>query len=105
MNITWLRRLSLVFALLMATSLPGHAGFALPAAAADAQASAASAAHDDFNDEPESADRQGRVDRRNRRDGARGGSRDHDNGDIVNILHGSHLPSGQRAESVVSILG
>jgi uncharacterized RDD family membrane protein YckC len=105
MNITLLRRLSLVFVLLCATSLLGHAGFALPAAAADAPASAASAAHDDFNDEPESADRQGRLDRRNRLDGARGGRRDHDNGDVVNILHGSHLPSGQRAESVVSILG
>jgi uncharacterized RDD family membrane protein YckC len=105
MNITLLRRLSLVFALLCATSLLGHAGFALPAAAADAPASAASAAHDDFNDEPESADRQGRLDRRNRLDGARAGRRDHDNGDIVNILHGSHLPNGQRAESVVSILG
>ncbi len=105
MNITLLRRLSFVFVLLCATSLLGHAGWAVPAAAADAQASAASAAHDDFNDEPESADRQGRLDRRNRLGGARRGLRDHDDGDIVNIGHASHLPSGQRAESVVSILG
>ena len=87
MNTTLLRRLSLVFVLLMATSLLGHAGFALPAAAADAQASAASAAHDDFNDEPESADRQGSLDRRNRLDGARRGGRNHDDGAIVNIGH------------------
>jgi uncharacterized RDD family membrane protein YckC len=105
MNTTLLRRLSCVLVLLCATSLLGHAGSAVPAAAADAQASAASAAHDDFNDEPESADRQGRLDRRNRLDGARRGRRDHDDGDIVNIGHASHLPSGQRAESVVSILG
>jgi uncharacterized RDD family membrane protein YckC len=105
MNIILLRRLSCVFVLLCATSLLGHAGFAARAAAADAQASAASAAHDDFNDEPESADRHGRLDRRNRLDGARRGGRDHDDGDIVNIGHGSHLPSGQRADSVVSILG
>ncbi|HMD29239.1 MAG TPA: RDD family protein [Steroidobacteraceae bacterium] len=105
MNITLLRRLSFVFVLLCATSLLCHAGSAVPAAAADAPASAASAAHDDFNDEPESADRQGRLDRRNRLGGARRRSRDHDDGDIVNIGHASHLPSGQRAESVVSILG
>ncbi len=105
MNITLLRRLSFVFVLLCATSLLGHAGSAVSAAAADAQASAASAAHDDFNDEAESADRQGRPDRRNRLGGARRGLRDHDDGDIVNIGHASHLPSGQRAESVVSILG
>src|SRR5271168_2500579 len=105
MNITLLRRLSFVFVLLCATSLLCHAGSAVPAAAADAPASAASAAHDDFNDEPESADRQGRLDRRNRLGGARRRSRDHDGGDIVNIGHASHLPSGQRAESVVSILG
>ncbi|MGO9947570.1 MAG: RDD family protein [Steroidobacteraceae bacterium] len=105
MNITLLRRLSFVFVLLCATSLLGRAGWAVPAAAADAQASAASAAHDDFNDEPESADRQGRLDRRNRLGGARRGLRDHDDGDIVNIGHASHLPGGQRAESVVSILG
>jgi uncharacterized RDD family membrane protein YckC len=102
MNITLLRRLSFVFVLLCATSLLGHAGFAVPAAAADAQASAASAAHDDFDDEPESADRQSRLERLNRL-GAR--HEDHDDGNIVNIGHGSHLPSGQRAESVVSILG
>ncbi len=105
MNTTLLRRLSFVLVLLCATSLLGHAGSAVPAAAADPQASAASAANDEFNDEPESADRQGRLDRRNRLDGARRGRRDHDDGDIVNIGHASHLPSGQRAESVVSILG
>jgi uncharacterized RDD family membrane protein YckC len=95
MNITLLRRLSFVFVLLFATSLLGHAG-AVPAAAADQQTTAASAAHDDFND--------GRPDRRNRLEW-RGRHEDHGDGDIVNIGHGSHLPSGQRADSVVSILG
>jgi uncharacterized RDD family membrane protein YckC len=100
MNMTLLRRLSLMLVLFCATSLLVHAGSVAPAAAADGQSSAASAAHDDFNDEPESADRHGRLDRHNRFD-----RRDHDDGDIVNIGHGSHLPSGQRADSVVSILG
>src|SRR5271169_5588767 len=100
MNMTLLRRLSLMFVLLCATSLLGHAGSVVPAAAAAEQSTAASAAHDDFNDEPESADRRGKLDRHNRLD-----RRDHDDGDIVNIGHGSHLPSGQRADSVVSILG
>ena len=103
MNISLLRRLSFVFVLLCATSLLGHAGQAVPAAA-DEQ-TAASAAHDDFNDEPQSADRRGRLDRRNRRDVARHGGQGQDDGDIVNIGHGSHLPSGQRADSVVSVLG
>jgi uncharacterized RDD family membrane protein YckC len=100
MNMTLLRRLGLMFALLCATSLLGHAGSVVANAAADQQSTAASAAHDDFNDEPESAARRGRLDRLNRLD-----RRDHDDGDIVNIGHASHLPSGQRADSVVSILG
>jgi uncharacterized RDD family membrane protein YckC len=101
MNISLLRRLSFVFVLLFATSLLGRAGSVVPAAAADEQAAAASAAHDDFNDEPESADRHGRLERRR----LEWRARHQDHGDIVNIGHGSHLPSGQRADSVVSILG
>jgi uncharacterized RDD family membrane protein YckC len=106
MNMSLLRRLGLMFALLCATSLLGHAGSLVPAAAADEQSTAASAAHDDFNDAPESADRHGRLERRNRPDWRnRHGGQDRDEGDIVNIGHDSHLPSGERAESVVSILG
>src|SRR6202795_310965 len=100
MNMTLLRKLSLMFALLCATSLLGVAGSVMPAAAADQQSSAASAAHDDFNDEPESADRHARLDRHNRID-----RRDHYDGDIVNIGRGRNLPSGQQADSVVSIFG
>ncbi|MGO9934776.1 MAG: RDD family protein [Steroidobacteraceae bacterium] len=101
MKITSLRRLSLVCVLLAATSLLGHATETVPPAAADAaSSSAASAAHDDFNAVPERADRLGLIERR-----GRAARRDHGDGDIVNIGRGSHLPSGQRAESVVSILG
>jgi len=105
MNNSLLRRLSFVFVLLCATSLLGHAGETAPAAATDDQ-SAASAAHGDFNDQPEPADRNGRFDRHKRLDWrSRHDWRNHDDGDIVNIGHGSHLPPGQRADSVVSILG
>jgi uncharacterized RDD family membrane protein YckC len=105
MNNSLLRRLSFAFVLLCATSLLGHAGEATPAVATDDQ-SAASAAHDDFNDQPEPADHSGRSDRHKRLDWrSRHNWRAHDDGDIVNIGHGSHLPPGQRADSVVSILG
>src|SRR5579863_8397781 len=100
MNISLLRRLGLVFVLICAASLPGRATPAAPAAAEE-QTTAASAAHDDFNDEPESADRHGRLERLERR--GRHGRRG--DGDIVNIGHDSHLPSGERAGSVVSIFG
>jgi len=109
MNTSWLRGLCILFVLLCVTSLPGLAEPGAPAAAAPAAAapaaaaveqSTASAAHDDFNDEPESTDHQDRPGH-NRRHGSLG----HDDGAIVNIGHDSHLPSGQRAESVVSILG
>src|SRR5271167_5066222 len=101
MRTSFLRPLGLVFVLLCFLSLPGLAGQAVPAAAADDRpGAAASAAHDDFNDPPDSTELHNRLDRRGGRNW-----RNHDDGDIVNIGHGSHLPAGQRAESVVSILG
>src|SRR5271169_275483 len=101
MKISLLRPLSVVFVLLCILSLPGLAGQAVPAAAADDQPSAAaSAAHDDFNDQPESTELHNRLDRHGRRNW-----RNRGDGDMVTIGHSSHLPAGQRAESVVSILG
>jgi len=73
--------------------------------AADDQASAnaPAAATDDFNDEPDQNDR---SDRRNRIESRHRHRRsDHDDGNVVSIGHSSHLQSGQKAESVVSVFG
>ena len=128
MNILILRRLSFLFTLLCITALAAHpaAVFAkrvtppaasaatapAPAAsgtpassAADDQASsnAPAAATDDFNDEPDQNDR---SDRRNRIESRHRHRRsDHDDGNVVSIGHSSHLQSGQKAESVVSVFG
>jgi uncharacterized RDD family membrane protein YckC len=123
MNMYPLRRLGFLFALLCVTAVAGHPGAALsktttpktppPAAAsaavpaADDQSTAAtpaaSADHDDFNDEPQSADRhdwRNRIEARHRRHRS-----DLDDNNIVSIGHSSHLQSGEKAESVVSIFG
>jgi uncharacterized RDD family membrane protein YckC len=72
---------------------------ATPAAAAD---------QDDFNDEPESAgrDRHGRLDWRSRIEQRHRRHRlDQDDNNIVSIGHSSHLQSGEKADSVVSVFG
>jgi uncharacterized RDD family membrane protein YckC len=127
MNMYLLRRLGFLFALLCVTAVAGHPGAALsktttpkaaPAAVAttDAASAATSDDHsaatapaadtDDFNDEPESADRHGRQDWRNRIETRHRRHRlDHDDNNIVSIGHSSHLQSGEKADAVVSVFG
>jgi uncharacterized RDD family membrane protein YckC len=126
MNISVLRRLSILFTLLCVGAVVTHPGAAVakgtapPAAvsaasASSAAASAASAADEhasaaapalndkDSSDEP---DQPGRLDwdkpiiSRHRHRWQR-----HDDGNIVNIGRSSHLEAGQKAEAVVSVLG
>jgi uncharacterized RDD family membrane protein YckC len=127
MNMYLLRRLWFLFALLCVTAVASHPGAAqsktatskttAPAAAAttDAASTATTSDHsatavpaaadtDDFNDEPESVDRHGRLDWRNRIETRHRHRHDTDN-DIVSIGHSSHLQSGEKADSVVSVFG
>src|SRR3984957_8329049 len=128
MNMYLLRRLGFLFALLCVTAVASHPGAALsktatpkttaPAAAAatDAASTAttsdrsateapAAADTDDFNDEPESVDRHGRLDWRNRIETRHRHHNDIDDNDLVSIGHSSHLSSGEKADSVVSVFG
>ena len=128
MNMYLLRRLWFLFALLCVIAVASHPGAALsktatpkttaPAAAAttdaastattsDHSATGASAAADtdDFNDEPESVDRHGRPDWRNRIETRHRHRHDIDDNNIVSIGHSSHLQSGEKADSVVSVFG
>jgi uncharacterized RDD family membrane protein YckC len=127
MNMYLLRRLGFLFALLCVTAVASHPGAALsktatpktaPAAATatDAASTAttsdrsateapAAADTDDFNDEPESADRHGRLDWRNRIETRHRHRHDIDDNDLVSIGHSSHLQSGEKADSVVSVFG
>jgi uncharacterized RDD family membrane protein YckC len=126
------RRLWFLFALLCVTAVASHPGAALsktttpktttPAAvttdaastatadghSADdhaAAAPAASADQDDFNDEPK-ADRHDRLDWRSRMEQRHRRHRHQDDGNnVVSIGHSSHLQSGEKAESVVSVFG
>jgi uncharacterized RDD family membrane protein YckC len=129
MNMYLWRRLWFLFALLCVTAVASHPGAALsktttpkttaPAAAApaattdaastatDAHSAAAPAAADadDFNDEPES-DRHDRFDWRNRIELRHRRHRyDQDGNNVVSVGHSSHLQSGEKAESVVSVFG
>jgi uncharacterized RDD family membrane protein YckC len=103
MNASLLRRLGFVFTLLCVTAVCVHATTVAPTEASQSAASAAAApsAQDDFNDDSDSADRN------SHRDGRRHGHRAwHEHGgDIVNVGRSSHLLAGQRADSVVSVLG
>jgi len=123
MNILILRRLSFLFTLLCLTALAAHPGAVFakrvpPPAAATAPASSAAAsssseasagqasadvpaaANDDFNDEPDQNDRHNRIESRHRHR-----RNNHDDGNVVSIGHSSHLHSGEKAESVVSVFG
>jgi uncharacterized RDD family membrane protein YckC len=127
MNMYLWRRLGFLFALLCVTAVASHPGAALsktatpktaaPAAVTTGAAStatpddhsaaapAASADQDDFNDEPE-ADRHDRLDWRSRIEQRHRRHRlDHDDNNIVSIGHSSHLQSGEKADSVVSVFG
>jgi uncharacterized RDD family membrane protein YckC len=124
MSIISLRRLSILFTLLCVAALATHPGAAFakkapPAAAASTQPAAAptspdsSAAapagddhasatapaasdSDDFNDD--SSDTRTHVRRRSH-------GHAHEDGDMVSVGHSSHLSSGQKADSVVSVFG
>jgi len=112
MNISVLRRLSILFTLLCVSAVATHPGAVVakgivpPAAAsAPSPASSAPAASDD-KDSSDEPDQPGRLDwdkpitshHRHR-------WQHHDNGSVVNIGRSSHLEAGQKAEAVVSILG
>jgi uncharacterized RDD family membrane protein YckC len=105
MNIALMRRWSFIFALLCATIICAHVG--VPAFAADngPATAAASAAHNDFDDEADSSDQHDSDWNRRASRRARHRLHGHDDGEMVNIGHGSHLLSGQHADSVVSIFG
>jgi uncharacterized RDD family membrane protein YckC len=125
-----LRRLGFLFTLLCLTAVATHPGAAAaaagkhsaPATAAaspsaseppsagappqDNHASAtapAASTDDEFNDD---TDRDDRSDWRNRIElHRRRNWKHHDDGDVVSIGHSSHLESGQKADSVVSVFG
>jgi uncharacterized RDD family membrane protein YckC len=119
MNISLLRRLSFLFTLLCITTVATHpaaviAKGATPPAAATAPApapitddkassSVPAAPSDDFNDD--STDRQDRDDWRSRIESRHRHRRNTNDGNVVSIGHSSHLQSGQKAESVVSVFG
>jgi len=124
MNISVLRRLSILFTLLCVSAVATHPGGAVakgtvpPAAASAANSAAASAASaadehassapaaSDDKDSSDEQDQPGRLDwdkpitshHRHR-------WQHHDNGSVVNIGRSSHLEAGQKAEAVVSVLG
>jgi uncharacterized RDD family membrane protein YckC len=113
MNMYLWRRLGPLFTLLCVGALAVHSGAAVsktaaPKAAAPAADSPASAAtgQDDFDDEPESVDRHDRLDWRKRIEMRhRRHWDDTDDNNIVSIGHSSHLQSGEKADSVVSVFG
>jgi uncharacterized RDD family membrane protein YckC len=122
MNTSILQRLGFLFTLLCLTAVAVHPGDAAAAAAhsststAPAPSSAAPPPHehasatapaastdDEFNDD---SDREDRSDWSNRIETHRRRNRQHhEDGDVVSIGHSSHLESGQKADSVVSVFG
>jgi len=120
MNTSIMQRLGFLFTLLCLTVVLLHPGAAAAAhsatAAAPAPSSTATPSSDDhaspttppasddaFDDD---SDRDDRSDWRNRiEQHRRHNSRHHDDGDVVSIGHSSHLESGQKADSVVSVFG
>jgi uncharacterized RDD family membrane protein YckC len=116
MNISILRRLSFLFTLLCITAVATHPAAVIaksvtpPAAAtapgtADDKASSSvpAAPSDDFNDD--STDRRDRDDWRSRIESRHRHRLNNHDGNVVSIGHSSHLQSGQKAESVVSVFG
>jgi uncharacterized RDD family membrane protein YckC len=133
MNTSTLQRLGFLFTLLCLTTVAVHPGAAAAAATAHSAATApapsttapntaapstaaspakddhasatspAASSDDDFNDD---TDRDDRSDWRNRVEVHRRHNRQHHaDGDVVSIGHSSHLESGQKADSVVSVFG
>jgi uncharacterized RDD family membrane protein YckC len=102
MNTSIWQRLSFLFTLLCITAVVAHPG---AAAAKDDHPSATppAASSDEFDDD---SDRNDGSDWRNRIELHRRHNRQHRaDGDVVSIGHSSHLESGQKADSVVSVFG
>jgi uncharacterized RDD family membrane protein YckC len=127
MNTSLWQRLGFLFTLLCLTAVAVHPGAAAASTAHSAAAAAtapstavpgtaapakddhppattpAVSSDDDFNDD---TDRDDRSDWRNRVEVHRRRNRQHHaDGDVVSIGHSSHLESGQKADSVVSVFG
>jgi uncharacterized RDD family membrane protein YckC len=126
MNTSLWQRLGFLFTLLCLTAVAVHPGAAAAATAHSAAAATAPSpaapntaapakddhpaattpavsSDDDFNDD---TDRDDRSDWRNRVEVHRRRNRQHHaDGDVVSIGHSSHLESGQKADSVVSVFG
>jgi uncharacterized RDD family membrane protein YckC len=127
MNASTLQRLGFLFTLLCLTAVAVHPGSAAASTAHSATAAAtgpstaapntaapakddhasatspAASSDDEFNDD---TDRDDRSDWRNRVEVHRRRNRQHHaDGDVVSIGHSSHLESGQKADSVVSVFG
>jgi uncharacterized RDD family membrane protein YckC len=122
MNISVLRRLSLLFTLLCVSAVVTHPGAALakgtkpPAAEVPAGTAAASAAADehaastpassDDDSSDEATNQRGRLDWDSPiRVRHRHHWQHHEDGSVVSIGHSGHLESGQKADAVVSIFG
>jgi uncharacterized RDD family membrane protein YckC len=108
MNSSIWQRLSFLFTLLCLTAVVAHPGAATAANTAppakDDPASATATSPDDAFDDD--SDRSDRSDWRNQIEIHRRHNRQHRaDGDVVSIGHSSHLESGQKADSVVSVFG
>ena len=120
MNTSIMQRLGLLFTLLCLTAVVMHPGGAAAAAAHSATATAPAPApaptpddhaspstppagddaFDDDSDRGDRADWRSRIEQQRRHN-----ARHHEDGDVVSIGHSSHLESGQKADSVVSVFG
>jgi uncharacterized RDD family membrane protein YckC len=118
MNTAILRRLSFLFTLLCLTAVAVHPGAAAATAhsstastpstvtppkddhaPATAPAASADEAFDDDSDQGDRSDWRNRIELHRRRNWQ------HQDGDVVSVGHSSHLQSGQKADSVVSVFG
>ena len=122
MNTSIMQRLGFLFTLLCLTAVAAHPGAVAAAAkpspaatppaastaapdkddhpSATAPAASSDDAFDDDSDQGDRSDWRNRIEQHRRRN-----ARHHDDGDVVSIGHSSHLESGQKADSVVSVFG
>ena len=119
MNSSIWQRLGFLFTLLCLTAVVAHPGAATAAASARSAITTAANTAPPAKDDPASAtatspddafdddsDRSDRSDWRNQIEIHRRHNRQHRaDGDVVSIGHSSHLESGQKADSVVSVFG
>ena len=103
MNTSIWQRLSFLFTLLCLTAVVAHPGAAAAKEdhpSATPPAAASDAAFDDDSDRNDSSDWRNRIELHRRHNRQHRGD-----GDVVSIGHSSHLESGQKADSVVSVFG